>query len=1493
MAPSGNQQEEWVVTPERWQHLKALLHSALERQPDERAAFLAEACGDDEALREDLQSFLVHEEQASSFIEQPAFGVMAATLTNEPAASMLGRTLGRYRIIAALGSGGMGEVYLAEDTQLGRKIALKTLPAHFTIDDERVRRFQQEARAASALNHPNIITIYEIGQIDSRHFIVTELIEGETLRQHMAKTQMVISEVLDVAAQVASALATAHQAGIAHRDIKPENIMLRPDGVVKVLDFGLAKLTEQKGDDFEAATLINTKQGMVMGTAHYMSPEQARGLPVDSRTDIWSLGIVLFEMVGGRVPFEGATSSDVIASILDREPTPLARYSPEAPTELEWIVKKALRKDREERYQTAKELLSDLKGLKRRFEFEQELERSTDSGPQSADLAGRPGFVSSKDNRAQRQSRGAQSHQVIDSLAILPLANSSADPGLEYFSDGITESIISSLSQLADLRVMAWSTVSRYKDREVDPRELGRDLGVNAVLTGRVIQSGERLVIKTELVNAIDGSHLWAQNYSCEPSDILGIEAEISRAISEKLLVRLTTAERKQLTRRYPDNVEAYHAYLKGRYFWNKRSEDGLKKGIEHFQQAIDEDPGYAAAYAGMSDCYTILVVRYGLASKEGIPKAKAAAMKALEIDDTLAEAHTSLAHALLHNWEWEKAEREFKRALELNPNDADAHNFYGEYLRVMGLVKHAISAQKRAQELDPLSLNFSTGGALYFARRYDEAIDQCRKTLEMDRNFFLAHFRLGQAYEQKGRFDEAITAIQRALELSPDNIEVLAGLGRVLAVAGRREEARRILDQLKEGMEQRHSWYYDIALIYVGLKENDRAFECLEKGYEWRNGMMIHLNVEPGFDSLRSDPRFQNLVSRMGLPPVESSQPAPFSSERQTTEAAQETVRSSSHAVLSQRWWNRREAKKFLALGVVFLLVGLGYLLLRPRWQSKEQTGSPVNASFTQLTYESGPEFFSSLSPDGKSLLYAGRAAGNWDIYLQGVGGRNPTNLTRDSQADDTQAAFSPDGERIVFRSEREGGGIYLMRATGQSVIRVSNFGYSPSWSPDGERILVGTEKIPQPSTRPTKSQLWTINTRTNERRLITEGDALQPNCSPHGHRIAFWSRPSRTGQRDSIWTIPADGGDAVAVTDGTTTDSNPVWSPDGKLLYFSSNRGGSVNIWRVAIDEKSGAISGNAEPVTTIGAATSALQLSVARDGRQLAYIAQEEIRNLRKVSFDPSSGKVTSAPISITKGSMQLWFPDASPDGEWLTSYSMGNQRHIFIMRTDGSELRDLTDDSFSHFWPRWSPDGRRIAFSSRRSGNYEIWAINRDGSGLQQLTSGHASPGAHYSPWSPDGSRIAYSIHVPRNECILFEPGKAWNEQKLDYLPALGDPSLSFEGWSWSRDGKKLAGIRHLPSGAHSGIGVYDLELRNYDWLTDFGDWPLWLNDNRHLLFVSQGRILLFDTATRKYQPVLTVTDQDVDIGSPVLSPDNRTIYFTYVAAEADIWLMTLN
>src|SRR6266550_1736592 len=435
------------MKPERWQQIKILLQSALEREPNQRAAFLAEACADDESLRSDVESFIGSYEQAGDFIEAPAFELMADSLTNLKGASFIGQSFGPYQILEHIGAGGMGDVYLAEDVRLGRKVAVKVLPVGFTRDHERVRRFQQEARSASALNHPNILTIFEIGEVDSRHFIATEFIEGETLRQRMVKSHLEINEVLDVAAQVASALMAAHQAGIAHRDIKPENIMLRRDGFVKVVDFGVAKLTEPKTGETEAVTLLNTKQGTVIGTAHYMSPEQARGLQIDARTDIWSLGVVLYELDAGSVPFRGATSSDVIASVLDREPTTLARFCPEVPQELEWIVKTALRKHRDERYQTIRELMTDLKSLVRKLQFEEELARSVDDR-ESADILRRSSYASSETDRAVDRSSEQRSNKVIDSLAILPMSNESGDPGMEYFSDGITESMIDALSQL-------------------------------------------------------------------------------------------------------------------------------------------------------------------------------------------------------------------------------------------------------------------------------------------------------------------------------------------------------------------------------------------------------------------------------------------------------------------------------------------------------------------------------------------------------------------------------------------------------------------------------------------------------------------------------------------------------------------------------------------------------------------------------------------------------------------------------------------------------------------------------------------------------------------------------------------------------------------------------------------------------------------------------------------------------------------------------------
>ena len=824
-----------------------------------------------------------------------------------------GTQLGRYEIRNALGAGGMGEVYLAQDTELGRKVALKLLPSELMRNDDRLRRFEQEARAASALNHPNILTIFEIGRTDTAHFIATEFIDGETLRQHMARTTLSLSEALDVAIQIASALAAAHEAGIIHRDIKPDNVMVRRDRLVKVLDFGLAKLTEPQAvvADTSAPTLpkAETEPGVVMGTVQYMSPEQARGLSVDARTDIFSLGVLIYEMLAHRKPFEGETRSDVVSAILNKEPLPLARYAPDVPAELERIVTKALAKDRNERYQTAKDLAIDLKRLKQRLEVEAEIERTgrasdaddkevrtksferemseTVLTPAAQTTPGASTLVSRiKPHKTVAliilaamvvaiaavtyfRHGSVQTTKTIDSLAVLPFVNMSGDPDTEYLSDGITDSLINSLSQLPGLKVMSRNSVFRYKDSDRDARDVGRELGVRAILTGKVTERGDEIWISVELVDALDNSHIWGEQYNRKLSDLLALQAAISKDISEKLRQRLTGEDEKRVTKRYTDNTEAYQLYLQGRYYLYKRRPEAFKKAVEYFEQAIQKDPSYALAYAGLADSYNAYGNFSVTPGTESFPKAEEAAAKALELDSTLAEAHDSMARIkLYYHWNRADAETEFKRAIELNPNYAGAHYGYAYCLITMKRADEAIAEIKRAEELDSFSLAIvsDAGEIYYFARKPDEAIAQLRKAIDMDPNFVRAHFLLGRALEQKREFAEAIAEFNKAVALSQDSTEVLAALGQGYAASGKRDEAQKILKELAGRSKEIYISPHFMAIIYASLGDNDRAFEWLDKALEKRFPPLIYLEVNPIWDNLRSDPRYEDLLRRIGL---------------------------------------------------------------------------------------------------------------------------------------------------------------------------------------------------------------------------------------------------------------------------------------------------------------------------------------------------------------------------------------------------------------------------------------------------------------------------------------------------------------------------------------------------------------------------------------------------------------------------------------------------
>jgi serine/threonine protein kinase/tetratricopeptide (TPR) repeat protein len=825
-------------------------------------------------------------------------------------------TLSHYHIISKLGEGGMGEVYLAHDTKLDRKVALKILPEDVANDQTRMRRFVQEAKTVSALNHPNILTIHEIEQVDSIQFIATEFIDGETLRGRI-RTGMNLEEILEVGIQTASALAAAHSAGIVHRDIKPENIMVRRDGYIKVLDFGLAKLTESRNSlsDLDAPTkaMVHTSAGVVMGTAFYMSPEQAKGVKVDDRTDLWSLGVVLYEMITRQQPFVGETPTETISLILQKQPAPLKHVS-DIPSELERIVSKALAKNCDERYQSAKDLLIDLRNLKRKLEVEAEIDRtgslafrglqSTDSNndakttsPAAATAsAGGAPTVSSVEYIVS----GIRKHKLatliaaalivlsaigvtvylsrrstetsIDSIAVLPFENRSSDAETEYLSDGLAESLIYRLSQLPNLKVTPTSVALRYKDKQTDALKAGHELGVSAVLSGRIIQRGDNLTISAELVDVNHDKLIWGEQYDRKMSDLLATQREIAREIVERLKLRVSGQE-KGLSKHYTESNEAYQSYLRGRFYWNKRTEEGMRKSLDYFQQAIQTDPTFALAYSGLADAYDLLGApdaAGALPPDEAMPKAKAAALKALEIDDTLAEPHVSLAHVkYYYEHDFVFAEREYKRAIELNPSYSTAPQWYSVFLMSVGRFDEAITQAKRAQEMDPLSLpiNMTYGWVLLTARRNEQSIEQLRKTLEMDPNFVLTHHRLGMAYEQEGKYDEAIAEFRQVIDLTGGKPLGTAALARAYALAGKRAEAQKILTGLLELSKQRYVSPTTIATIYLGLGDREQAFVWLEKGFKEHDAILVRLKVDSRLDSLRADPRFKDLVRRVGLP--------------------------------------------------------------------------------------------------------------------------------------------------------------------------------------------------------------------------------------------------------------------------------------------------------------------------------------------------------------------------------------------------------------------------------------------------------------------------------------------------------------------------------------------------------------------------------------------------------------------------------------------------
>ena len=769
-----------------------------------------------------------------------------------------GTQLGPYRIVSPLGAGGMGEVFLARDSRLERDVALKVLPRDFEDGAQRLSRFVREAKAVSALNHPNILTIHEVGEAAGYHFLATELVVGETLRARIARGALPLGEAVEIALQVAAALGAAHDAGIVHRDIKPENVMIRADRLVKVLDFGLAKWRDAAAVDPQGVTVdhAHTQPGVILGTVAYMSPEQSRGRALDARTDIWSLGVVLYEMLSGKQPFEGESSTDVLANILHREPPPLVIRREDVPAELAAVVARALAKDVAERHPSATALLAELRAVQQSLRLDAAIEAPATAGSGAALPA--PALRSS----------GAARPLKRQAIAVLPFRNLSADPENDYFCEGLAEELMNALAKLDALKVAARTSAFAFKDTAANVSEIGRRLGVTTVLEGSVRTSRGRMRIAVQLVNAADGYNLWSERYDREMKDIFDVQDEITLAIVDALKVKLFGAERATALRRGTEDAEAHRLYLRGRFCWNQRTADSISQAVVYYRQAIERDPAYALAYAGLAESYVLFAWLSVEPPRESMPKARAAALRALEIDDDLAEAHAALGVYLsFYAWDQAASERELRRAIELKPSSAAAHHWLGNVaLLAMGRFDESLAAERRAGELDPLSpiISSDTGVTLLLARRFDEAIAQFRRTLALDPRFYVARYHLGQALHAQGRYEAAIAEFESCLA-ADDDPWVMALLARSLARAGRRDEALGRRDTLVAAAARRYVPNVALAIVHGALDDRDQALLWLERDFEERSLFPPFYWIDPVFDDLRDDPRFEALVRRVG----------------------------------------------------------------------------------------------------------------------------------------------------------------------------------------------------------------------------------------------------------------------------------------------------------------------------------------------------------------------------------------------------------------------------------------------------------------------------------------------------------------------------------------------------------------------------------------------------------------------------------------------------